>query len=73
MNFKNQDNLLLELQALILAVAIALPLAIGSGIKSPMLMAIYVMIAYFFISLLLNNISDGDKKKRTIYFSISSC
>ena len=63
MNFKNQDNLLLELQALILAVAIALPLAIGSGIKSPMLMAVYVMIAYFFISLLLNNISDGDKKK----------
>lgn len=70
MNLEKQDNLLLELQALILATTIALPLSIGAGIKSPMLMAIYVIITYYFISLLLNNISDRDKKRET--FSILS-
>ena len=71
MNFDNQENLLLELQALILAIAIALPLAIGSGVKSPMLMAIYVIIAYYFISLLLNNISDSDKKRKEAFYPVS--
>ena len=71
MNFKKQDNLLLELQALILAVAIALPFAIASDVKSPMLMAIYVIITYFFISLLLNNISESDKKKREEFSLVS--
>lgn len=70
MNFEKQNNLLLELQALLLATTITLPLLIGIGIKSPMLMAIYIIIAYYFISLLLNNISDRDKKRET--FSIIS-
>lgn len=71
MNFKNQDNLLLELQALILAVAIALPFSIANGVKSPMLIAVYVIITYFFISLLLNNISESDKKKREEFSVVS--
>ena len=49
MDLENQEYLLLELQALILAIAIAIPLAIGGGVKSPILIAVYVIIAYYFI------------------------
>lgn len=71
MDLENQEYLLLELQALILAVAIAIPLAIGAGVKSPMLIAVYVIIAYYFISLLLNNISNSDKKKKEAFALVS--